>query len=150
MNVHVNRATVRGQFERLSPDQSRILTRHAASHDVTAAAYTSGGTFIYDHTHRAFSFRYEIRVEVGDRTSADETAATRALELAGSYLDQVQLPHKRPPGVCGEHGRCLGQPRRSPLGWKVAVVAVATRHRCETSIRPGSPDTPSVCSPWWA
>lgn len=95
MNVHVNRATVRGQFERLSPDQSRILTRHAASHDVTAAAYTSGGTFIYDHTHRAFSFRYEIRVEVGDRTSADETAATRALELAGSYLDQVQLPHKR-------------------------------------------------------
>jgi hypothetical protein len=95
MNVHVYRVTVRGQFEGLSPDQSRILARHAASHDVTAAASTPGGTFIWDQTHRAFSFRYEIRVEVDDRTSADETAATRALELAGSYLDEVQLPDKR-------------------------------------------------------
>lgn len=95
MNVHAYRVTVRGQFERLARDQSRILANHAASHDVIAAAYTPGGTFIYDETQRAFSFRHEIRVEEDNRTVADETAATRALELAGSYLDKVQLPHKR-------------------------------------------------------
>jgi hypothetical protein len=95
MSVQVVRVTVRGQFDRLSEDQSRILADHAAGHDVTAAAYTPRGTFIYDQTHRAFSFRYEIRVEEDDRASADGRAAARALELAESYLDEVQLPHKR-------------------------------------------------------
>jgi hypothetical protein len=95
MSVHMYRVTVRGQFDRLPEEQSRILASHATSHDVISAAYTPRGTFIYDETHRSFSFRYEIRVEEDDRTSADETAATRALELAGSYLDEVQLPRKR-------------------------------------------------------
>jgi hypothetical protein len=95
MNVRIYRVTVRGQFEQLSQGQSRILANHAASHDVTAAAYTPQGTFIYDEIHRAFSFRYEIRVEDDDRTLADEAAVAGGLELARSYLDEVQLPHKR-------------------------------------------------------
>jgi Family of unknown function (DUF6204) len=95
MSTHVYRVTVRGQFASLSGDQRRILAEHAASHDVTAAAYTPRGTFIYDGTHRAFSLRYEIRVEQDDRTSADGQAITRAMELATSYLEEVQLPHKR-------------------------------------------------------
>jgi hypothetical protein len=92
--VHLYRVTIRGQFDRLSEDQRRILADHAVRHGVTAAAFTPAGTFIYDEACRAFSFRYEIRVDEDDRMSADGLATARALELANTYLDEVELRHK--------------------------------------------------------
>jgi hypothetical protein len=65
MIVHLYRVTVRGQFERLSADHSRILTDHAARHDVMAAAYTQRGTFGYDQAPCRSASRRDARFPGG-------------------------------------------------------------------------------------
>lgn len=83
MALHIYRVTVRGFFDGLEPATRERLLADADHHDAMDAAFTEAGTFTYDRTLTAFSFRYQLRVSQPD-DEVDRAAARAAAERAGS------------------------------------------------------------------
>jgi len=75
------RVTVRGKFDGLSDSARARLLAEVDAHDLLAAAFTEVGTFTYDRTLLAFTFRYAVTVpDVPDEKRALATARGRAVE----------------------------------------------------------------------
>lgn len=84
MGLHIFRVMVRGRFSGLDANTRERLVAEAGAHDVFSAAFTAAGTFTYEPSLHAFTFRYEVR-ESGDDPEA--AATERAREAASAYLD---------------------------------------------------------------
>lgn len=84
MTLRIFRVLVRGRFAEMSTSTRDRLIAEAGSHDVFAAAFTPKGTFTYEPSLHALTFRCEVR-EKGD--DAEAVASDRACEMAVEYLD---------------------------------------------------------------
>jgi hypothetical protein len=88
------RATVRGRFDGLSPEDRDRLLGDLDAHDALYAAFTTDGTFTYDRSLSAFSFRFLLEDEVDDAVKADASATTVAELRAIEWLEEQQLGYQ--------------------------------------------------------
>jgi hypothetical protein len=98
MALQIYRITVRGFFTELEPDVRARLLEEADEHDALRAAFTEDGTFTYERALDAFSFRYQLRVQLDDgddRAVADAAAEQAGLDRAMAALDGAGIASKR-------------------------------------------------------
>ena len=99
MALHIYRVTVRGFFTDLDPDVRARLLAEVDDHEALHAAFTEAGTFTYDRTLAAFSFRYQLRVQLDDepdeRVLADAAAERAGLDRTHATLDAAGITSKR-------------------------------------------------------
>ncbi|WP_033339001.1 DUF6204 family protein [Catenuloplanes japonicus] len=101
------RVTVRGAFDRLTPEQTAALTADAAGRDFLTTAYTPEGHLAYDLAARPF-FTFRYLVEADDDEDLDVTA-TRAELLADEWLTSRGYAYKNLTSVAVD-------PAQIPLG----------------------------------
>jgi hypothetical protein len=84
------RVTVRGRFADLGGETRAALLAALDEHDVTRAAFTREGTFMYDMHLNAFSLRYEVRVA---HDEGELVAGDIAVREADMFLSVMGYPH---------------------------------------------------------
>jgi hypothetical protein len=89
--VRIFRATVRGQFDRLTDEQAATLRARADEHDLLAGSFTREGFFAYSPALTWFNLRYEVRAPDED---ADGEVEAATLSLAGDRLERLGIGHK--------------------------------------------------------
>lgn len=98
MALQIYRVTVRGFFADLDDDARERLLAEADEHDALQAAFTESGTFTYGRALDAFSFRYQLRIDLDDgddRVVADVAAEQAGLARATATLAGAGLTAKR-------------------------------------------------------
>ena len=98
MAVQIYRVTVRGFFADLASEVRARLLVEADAHEALDAAFTEAGTFTYDRSLAAFSFRYQLRVDLDerdDRSVADAAARQAGLDRANATLLAARITAKR-------------------------------------------------------
>ena len=92
--VRTYRVQVTGQFDRpASAVRERLLAEQSA-HDVFASAFVAEGTFSYTPTLTRFTLRYLLDIDQGSAADADMAAELEGEILAGSYLEERDIPFK--------------------------------------------------------
>jgi len=92
--VRTYRVQVTGQFDRpASAVRERLLAEQSA-HDVFASAFVAEGTFSYAPTLTRFTLRYLLDIDQGSAADADMAAELEGEILAGSYLEERDIPFK--------------------------------------------------------
>ena len=89
--VRIFRATVRGQFDGLSDEQSADLRARAEEHDIIATSFTREGSFVYSPALTWFNLRYEVRHPDG---TTDEEVEAATLDQAVERLARMGVGHK--------------------------------------------------------
>ncbi len=90
--MRIFRATVRGQFDGLDPEQESALRARADEHDILTASFTREGTFVYSPALTWFNLRYEVR-HPDETTDAEVESA--ALDQAADCLSAMGVGYKR-------------------------------------------------------
>jgi hypothetical protein len=88
---HTYQAIVRGRFENLLDSSRAVLLREAGSHDLLSAKFTEEGTFTYDESLLAFTFRYLVT----SPENADEDRVTQiAVRKSVAFLEAAQYGYR--------------------------------------------------------
>lgn len=98
MALQIYRVTVRGFFTDLDDGARERLLAEADEHDALRAAFTEAGTLTYGRSLDAFSFRYQLRIDLedgDDRAVADVAAEQAGLARATAALAGAGIPAKR-------------------------------------------------------
>ncbi len=90
--MRIFRATVRGQFDGLDPEQESALRARADEHDILESSFSREGTFVYSPALTWFNLRYEVR-HPDETTDAEVESA--ALEQAADRLSAMGVGYKR-------------------------------------------------------
>jgi hypothetical protein len=86
MTDHTYQVIVRGQFRNLSETSRATLLRESASHDMLSAKFTEEGTFTYDTSLLAFTFRYLV---ASPEIDEEDKAIAVAIRKATAFLESA-------------------------------------------------------------